>query len=185
MIVTGLDLETTGLDPADGHRIIEVAMISYDLARRVETDRFVQRIDPDRNIPAASQAIHGITYEELVGCPKWDDVAPEVEKRLASSGLLIAHNAAFDGPFVAAELTRAKRLVPKIECFCTMETSRWATPNGKLPRLDELCFALGVEYDPGKAHAADYDVEVMMQCFLKGYDRGVYVIPAVAMRKAA
>jgi len=185
MVVTGLDLETTGLDPNDGHRIIEVAMISYDLATRRKVDRYVQRIDPDRNIPAASQAIHGITYEELVGCPKWPDVAPEVRRRLADCSLVIAHNAAFDCPFVAAELARLGIAAPSVACFCTMENSRWATPNGKLPRLEELCFALDIGYDPTKAHAADYDVEVMMACFFKGFERGVYALPDVLTKRAS
>ena len=170
----GLDLETTGLDQADGHRIIEIAMITYDLQTRQVLERYEQRIDPDRSVPTASIDVHGITYDMLVGCPKWEDVAPEIARRLAETEFFIAHNAAFDGPFLAGELQRVGLLPPGVKCYCTMENARWATPNGKLPRLEELCFALGVDYDRAKAHAATYDVERTMECLFRGMDRGFY-----------
>ena len=83
----------------------------------------------------------------------------------------------FDGPFIAAELNRIGVNVPDVHSFCTMENARWACPDGKLPRLGELCFAMGVDYDPAKAHAAEYDVQVMMDCYFKGLLRGFYQLP--------
>jgi hypothetical protein len=58
-----------------------------------------------------------------------------------------------------------------------MENARWACPDGKLPRLGELFFALGVSYERAKAHAAEYDIEVTMACLFRGLDRGFYQLP--------
>lgn len=185
MLITGLDTETTGLDPADGHRIIEIACLTYDSATRKLVDRYVQRIDPERPIQPKAQEVHGISYAELVGQPKWEAVAPEVHKRMQAADMMVAHNMAFDGPFVGMELMRIGMTLPILETFCTMENGRWACADGKYPRLQELCFALGVTYDLAKAHAADYDVEVAMQCFWRGLDRGFYTPPFPATVLAA
>jgi len=67
--------------------------------------------------------------------------------------------------------------IPHTEVFDTMTEGRWATPDGKLPKLQELCFALEVEYDTNKAHAAEYDVDVMMECLWKGIDCGFFTLP--------
>lgn len=177
MKILGLDLETTGLDAADGHRVIEIACLTYDSTTRKLVDRYVQRIDPERPITPKAQEVHGISYNELVGQPKWDSVAPEVHKRLAAADMMVAHNAAFDVPFVEAELIRVGLPLPIRETFCTMENGRFASFDGKYPRLQELCFAFGVDYNPKKAHAADYDAVVMMECLWSGITRGVYTLP--------
>ena len=175
----GLDTETTGLHQEKGHRIIEIAMLTYDLDTQKCEDTWIQRIDPQRPIDPDAQAVHGIAYTDLVGCPTWEDLAPEIARRMGSADLLIAHNMGFDGPFIAAELIRAGLKVPDVHALCTMENARWACPDGKLPRLGELCFALGVEYDTAKAHGAEYDVSVMMDCFFRGFKRGFYKLPMV------
>ncbi len=177
MRIIGLDTETTGLEQEKGHRIIEIALLTYDLDSRALIDKWVQRIDPERSIDPGAQAAHGISYSELVGQPKWEDVAEEVARRLSTAELLVAHNMGFDGPFIGAELHRVGQEVPDVHSLCTMENARWACPDGKLPRLGELCFAMGVDYDPAKAHAAEYDVNVMMDCFFRGLERGFYQLP--------
>lgn len=177
MLITGLDTETTGLDQADGHRIIEIALLTYDSDTRKLVDKYVQRIDPERAIAAAAQAVHGIAYSELVGEPKWDAVAPIVVNKLRGTSLAVAHNMNFDGPFIGAELHRVGQPIPTFDLFCTMENGRWACADGKSPKLLELCFALGVKYDPTKAHAAEYDVMQMMECLWRGIDRGFYKLP--------
>ena len=168
MKIIGLDTETTGLEQEKGHRIIEIALLTYDLETRALEDKWVQRIDPERAVDPGAQAVHGIGYSDLVGQPKWEDVAGEIARRLGTAQLLIAHNMGFDGPFIAAELMRVGIDVPNVHSLCTMENARWACPDGKLPKLGELCFALKTPYDPAKAHAADYDVSVMMDCFFIG-----------------
>jgi DNA polymerase-3 subunit epsilon len=179
ILIAGADLETTGLDVDKGDRIIEVAILTYDLDTRALVDRYVQRIDPDRAISPKAHEVHGITYAELVGCPKWEDVAATVKAKLDVDYTVI-HNAGFDIPFIAGELLRVGFPLPRAEVFCTMENARWACPDGKFPKLQELCFALQVPYDPALAHAAEYDVQKMMACFFKGLDRGFYTLPKKA-----
>lgn len=175
----GLDLETTGLDQAKGHRIIEIAMITYDLESQKQIDAFTTRVDPERAIDPEAQSVHGISYGELVGSPKWGEIAEDIERRLNEGDFLIAHNVDFDVPFVVGELIRVGGEVPSIVPFCTKENARWATPDGKFPRLSELCFALGNHYDLQKAHGAVYDTQIMMDCFFKGYNRGFFKLPLI------
>lgn len=182
MKLVGLDLETTGLEWEE-HRIIEIAIHSYDFATRKLEDRYVQRIDPERSIQAKAQEVHGIGYNELVGCPKFADVAPLLAHKL-DADIAVIHNAGFDAPFIAAEFRAAKLPPPRFTAFCTMENGRWACPDGKYPKLMELCFALQVPYDPEEAHAADYDVDRMMQCFWKALDRGFFKPPVVVEEEA-
>jgi DNA polymerase-3 subunit epsilon len=176
MRIIGVDTETTGLEQEKGHRIIEIALLTYNLEGQL-LESWVQRIDPERAIDAGAQAAHGISYAELVGEPKWEDVAKTVATKIGTADLLVAHNMGFDGPFIAGELHRVGLEIPDVHGFCTMENARWACPDGKLPRLGELCFALGVPYDTAKAHAADYDIDVTMACFFKGLTRGFYQLP--------
>ena len=174
MIAVGLDLETTGLDVNKGDKIIEVAIIAYDSDTGRPIDTYVKRVDPECPISPKAQEIHGISYESLVGSPKWRDVAEDVRTKLAKADIVVIHNAAFDAPFIATQLLEAGLKLPPMNIFCTMENGRWATPNGKLPNLGELAFALDVPYNPEEAHAADYDVGVMMKCFFKGVERGFF-----------
>lgn len=177
MRIMGLDVETTGLSQEKGAKIIEIALLTYDLDTRALEDTWIQRFDPEQPIDPGAQAVHGISYSDLAGCPKWHHVAAEIAERMAKADLLVAHNMGFDGPFIAGELIRVGQKVPDVFSLCTMEGARWACADGKLPRLGELCFALGVEYDTAKAHGAEYDVEVMMDCFFKGLSRGFYSLP--------
>ncbi len=181
MIATGFDIESTGLKQEDGHRIVEICMRSYDFDSRSLVDEFTTRINPQRSIQPKAQEVHGISIESLAGCENWNYHAPSVVKVLEETDILIAHNMDFDGPFVGLELLRIGLELPETKSFCTMENGRWATPMGKKPSLKELCFAVGIEYDEVKAHAASYDVEVMMQCFWLALDHGAFKIePPVA-----
>jgi DNA polymerase-3 subunit epsilon len=186
MKLAAIDTETTGLEISANDRIIEIAILTYDWSTRALVDRYVQRIDPDRAISAGAQAVHGISYTELVGCPKWEDVARTIHAKLDACDYMVAHNAEFDLPFIGSELLRVGLTLPHGIGFCTMENARWACADGKFPKLGELCFALGVPYDPAAAHAADYDTERMMECFWRGVDRGFYTLPPLpAARMAA
>lgn len=170
-----LDTETTGLKQEEGHRIIEIALVRYDIATRELIDSFIQRIDPDRAIDPRAQEVHGICYEDLAGCPKWEEVAGNVSEFIQRGDLLVIQNASFDMPFIENELRRVgvemSKTAPQ---FCTKENGRWACADGKFPNLQELCFALGVEYDKAKAHGASYDTEILAECFFRGFDRGFF-----------
>lgn len=191
LIIGGLDTETTGLSQADGHRIIEAAikLYHYSPSKRIHKPiyQFEQRINPGRSIDPAAQAVHGISFEMLESSPRWEIVAPQVAKVMSKCDIIVAHNGdGFDLPFVANELLRVGIAVPDVRTVDTMLQGTWATPLGKLPNLRELCFACGVDYDPSKAHAAMYDVDVMMESFFIGLKDGFFTIPhEVSMAVAA
>ena len=170
MKIVGLDLETTGLF-APEHRIIEVYAGVWDSDTRKLASFINQRIDPERSIMAEAQRVHGISLLDLVGKPKFKDVAPALHGMLARADLLVAHNGAeFDLPFLNMEFKRVGLSKIETPMFDTMTAGRWATAFGKVPNLGELCFACDVSYDTSKAHAASYDVDVMMECFFKGIE---------------
>jgi len=174
MLISGLDIETTGLKYEDGHRIIEVCVSVYDFETREHKGYFEQRIDPQRSIFADAQRVHGISLDMLAGKPVFKDVAPKLVKLLQLSDIVVGHNGMnFDFPFIAWELMQNGFQMPTFEPFDTLH-ARWATWNGKQPKLEELCFALGIEYDHSKAHAARYDVDVMMEAFFAARDRGYF-----------
>lgn len=174
MIVCGLDTETTGLLHPD-HRIIEFYGALYDLDAGETIEILEMRIDPQRSIAADAQRVHGISASMLIGCPVWSDVAPEIHAFLSKADFHIGHNIiTFDGPFLDQEFKRVGLPAIKRPMFDTMEHARWATYNGKLPTLSELCFACDVVYDPALAHKADYDVKVMMEAFFKARKWGFF-----------
>ncbi len=172
ILVAAIDIETTGiLDPE--HRILEIYI---DLLRgRNRVFSFNQRVDPGRAISAEAQRVHGITMSDLIGKPTWSTVGPAVFKVLSKASGYVWHNGdEFDGPFIHQELTRIGLHLPPRPSHDTMKLGVWATPNGKKPNLSELCFACGVPYDPALAHAADYDVHKMEECYWLGQDWGFY-----------
>src|SRR5471030_2906325 len=99
-----LDTETTGLEAELGHRIIEIGCI--ELVNRRPTGRSFHRyLNPERDIDAAAQAVHGVTRDRLASEPRFADIADELLVFIAESELVI-HNAAFDVGFLDAELAR-------------------------------------------------------------------------------
>jgi DNA polymerase-3 subunit epsilon len=178
MRVGGLDLETTGLDQAAGHRIVEVALVIYDQGSAKELGRYSTRINPQRGIDPKAEAVHKISFDSLIGKPLWEEVAPKLSKLVSACDLIVAHNGVgFDAPFLWGEFLRVGTAMPKVGIVDTMLQGRWATPDGAIPNLQALCFACGVPYDKDKAHGATYDVEVMMNCYFKFRDRGFFPIP--------
>jgi DNA polymerase-3 subunit epsilon len=182
MIATGFDIETTGIEQAKGHRMIELHCSVYDLTTRMKRISWTKRLNPGRSIDKAAEAVHKISLDMLKDEPEWEVIAPQLKAILDKTDLLIAHNGdAFDIPFVIEEFLRIgtdiSSFAEKIKSFDTMLQGRWATANGKVPNLGELCFACDVDYDAETAHAADYDVDVMMKCFFFGLDNGFYTLP--------
>jgi DNA polymerase-3 subunit epsilon len=177
VLIAGFDSETTGLEPGD-HRFVEVYAGLWRLDTRARVFEFNQRIDPERSIPAEVQRIHGITPADVAGKPTWDVVGPQLHKVLSRADMIVAHNGdGFDMPFVNYEFKRIG-LEPIVKpTLDTMTAGRWATPTGVIPNLGALCFACDVPYDTAKAHAADYDVAVMMECFFKALDWGFFHLP--------
>lgn len=177
MIIAGLDLETTGLE-RDEHRIIEAYVGLWDMGAKSLIREFAQRIDPQRSIQAEASRVHHIYAKDLVGCPLFKDVAAKLRKELEAADLIVAHNGKeFDLPFLNAEFERNGFPLIEKPIVDTMLQGRHSTFDGKVPNLGELCMAYGVDYDPEKAHAADYDVGVMMECFFRGHAWGFFTLP--------
>lgn len=180
--ITGLDLETTGLHQDKGDRIVEIAMITvlYEPGQTMKAiKRFVSRCNPHKPIHPDAMAVHHITDADVAGAPEWESIVPSVVSVLKATDILVAHNMPFDAPFLAGEMLRVSVVPPDCETFCTMENARWATPTGKSPRLQELCFSLDVAYDTEKAHAAEYDILQTLKCLQAGLARGFYTLPTV------
>lgn len=176
-IISGIDLETTGLEWKEGHKIIEFACVPYELETGKKLEPVVMRINPERDIQPAAQKVHGITFEELADKPNFQAVSRQIASVIESSDILVAHNGfEFDFPFLDWELRSAGKKIHAKKLIDTMKDARWATPMGKLPSLRELCFACDVGYDPEKAHAAEYDVDVMMQCFFYAHKLGFFKV---------
>lgn len=119
-----VDLETTGLSPRQGHRVIEIGAVALENGEIVE--EFATLIDAGVTIPATVQAIHGITDEMLEGQPPPEEVFPSFSHFIGES-VLVAHNAAFDIRFLRHEFARLKMSLPNRH-VCTLEMCRLRFP---------------------------------------------------------
>ncbi len=167
-----LDTETTGLEPSEGHRIIEVGAIEL-MNRRLTGRRFHQYLNPDREIDAAAIEIHGITNAMLADKPHFADVAVEFLEFIKGAELLI-HNAPFDVGFLNAELSRAISEgcvlpVAAIEGCCTVEDTlklaRTLHP-GQKNNLDALCRRYSIDNSQRVVHGALLDAEILADVYL-------------------
>lgn len=183
-ISANLDTETTGLCEPE-HRIIEVYIDLIHVESRKKLFSFNKRINPKRSIVAEAQRVHGISYNDVMNEPDWETIGPKVHQVISKSDMIVAHNAAFDVEFLNMEFKRIGLAPLTQHVFCTMENGVWAAPTGKKPSLQELCFACEIPYDPALAHAADYDVDRMNECFFRGLDWGFYKLPAEELKVAA
>lgn len=180
-ILTGYDLESTGAD-TEKDRIVELAVIGQDFDSGKEIIRYVRRFNPGIHIPTKVVAVHGIADADVMGAPEFKTAAPLMAKLLDKTDLLIAHNGdEFDNRMFCHEFIRAGVTLNKFPAsFDTMKEGRWATPDGKYPTLGELCWSLDVPYDAAQAHAALYDVSVMLQCYRRAVSLGLWKLPGSA-----
>ena len=177
--LSALDFETTGLDYMKGERIIEACVQVWRLEDRKKVIDWTQLINPQgQRINPRAQKVHGISAADLIGKPIFKEVAPKITAMLGRSKAVVTHNGEFfDLPFLAYELSKVDVPLPKgLESFDTMTGGMFASYDQKPPSLKELCWAAGVEYDDEQAHAASYDVEVMMKSFFTLTDLGYYDI---------
>ena len=169
-----LDTETTGLDPASGHRIIEVACVEM-VNRRLTRNNFVRRINPEREIDAGATAVHGVTIEELTHEPKFAQIVDEL-LRFVTGAELIIHNAPFDIGFLNAELKRLKKAPLTDICSVTdtLAMARDMHP-GKRNSLDALCDRYDVDHSSRTVHGALLDAELLSEVYIamtRGLGRG-------------
>jgi DNA polymerase-3 subunit epsilon len=161
-----LDCETTGLDPKQGHRIIEIAAV--ELLHRRPTGRHVHYyLNPEREIDAGATEVHGMTWDDLRNRPRFADVAAEFLE-FAQGAEWVIHNAPFDVAFLDAEFERAG-LPSAARVFAaltdTLALARETFP-GKRNNLDALCERLGVSNAHRTLHGALLDAQLLADVYL-------------------
>jgi DNA polymerase-3 subunit epsilon len=161
-----LDTETTGLDPKLGHRIIELAAV--EVVDRRPTGRNLHiRINPDREVDAGATEVHGMTWEDLKGHPKFREIAAEFVD-FARGATWIIHNAPFDVGFLDTEFLGAD--LPACSdvyggLIDTLALAREAFP-GKRNNLDALCERFGVSNAHRTLHGALLDAQLLAEVYL-------------------
>ncbi len=161
-----LDTETTGLDPRQGHRIIEVACIEM-VNRRLTGHHLHKYVNPEREIDEGAAAVHGITLEFLADKPKFADIADEFLEFINGAELII-HNAPFDIGFLNAELDRLGRVPVDTVCNGVRDTLRMAKElhPGKRNSLDALCERYAIDNSQRTLHGALLDTELLAEVYL-------------------
>lgn len=162
-----LDTETTGLEPAEGHRIIEIGCV--ELVNRRPTERtFHQYLNPEREIDRAAEDVHGLSNAFLADKPRFHEIATEFLAFIEGAELVI-HNAAFDVGFLDAELARLEPRGPAIVEVCsvldTLMLARQAHP-GQRNSLDALCKRYSVDNSGRDLHGALLDARLLAEVFL-------------------
>jgi DNA polymerase-3 subunit epsilon len=159
-----LDTETTGLDPSEGHRIVEIACI--ELVHHVPTGRkFHRYVNPEREMPADALAVHGITSEFLAGQPLFAMIADELLAFIGSDRLVI-HNAEFDLAFLNAELARLQRAPICCPFIDTLGLARVRFP-GAPASLDALCRRFDIDLSARVEHGAEIDCGLLAAVYLE------------------
>jgi DNA polymerase-3 subunit epsilon len=161
-----LDTETTGLEPEQGHRIIEIGCVEL-IERRLTGNNFHVYLNPDREIDAAAVEVHGITNEMLADKPRFADVADDLLAYLRDAELII-HNAPFDVGFLDAEFARLEGTV-RTEDQCrvldSLVMARKKHP-GQRNTLDALCGRYDVDNSRRDKHGALLDAEILADVYL-------------------
>jgi len=161
-----LDTETTGLDPAEGHRIIEIGCVEM-VERQLTGRNYHVYVNPEREVEAEAITIHGITNEFLVDKPKFSAVADEFFEFIKGAELVI-HNAAFDIGFMDSEFGRIKP-VRKTADHCgvvdSLALARAKHP-GQKNNLNALCKRYGVDNSNRELHGALLDAEILAEVYL-------------------
>jgi len=159
-----LDTETTGLDPSDGHRIVEIACL--ELANHLPTGRSFHRyVNPERAIPPDAVAVHGLTDEFLAAHPTFAAIVDELLLFIADARLVI-HNAEFDLGFINAELRRLERAPLDCAVTDTLNLARRRYP-GSPASLDALCRRFAIDLSARTKHGAKLDCELLTEVYLE------------------
>jgi DNA polymerase-3 subunit epsilon len=162
-----LDTETTGLEPEQGHRIIELGCVEL-LNRRATGRTFHRYLNPDRDIDEGALAVHGISRAELEGKPRFAEVAQELIAFLSGAQLVI-HNAAFDVAFLDAEFLLLADGSRQIAAFCTvldtLALARSMHP-GQRNNLDALCKRYSIDNSRRELHGALLDAQILADVYL-------------------
>jgi DNA polymerase-3 subunit epsilon len=159
-----LDTETTGLDPRDGHRIVEIACI--ELIHHIPTGRSFHRyVNPERDMPEDALAVHGLTAEFLAGQPPFAALLDELLEFIGADPLVI-HNAEFDLAFLNAELARLQREAISSGYVDTLALARRRFP-GSPSSLDALCRRFAIDLSGRAEHGAEIDCSLLAAVYLE------------------
>jgi DNA polymerase III subunit epsilon len=160
-----LDTETTGLDPGQGHRLVELGCV--ELLNRIPTGAtFHTYLNPERDVPAEAFAIHGLSTEFLKGHKRFIEIADEFLAFIGDAPLVI-HNAGFDHAFLCAELKRAERIsIASERLVDTLLLARRKHPAGP-NRLDDLCVRYGIDNSHRTRHGALLDAEILAEVYVE------------------
>ncbi len=158
-----LDTETTGLDPRQGHRIIEVAAIELN-GRKVSERRFHRYLNPEREIDEGAAAVHGLTLDRLQDEPRFAEIAPALLEFIAGAELVI-HNAPFDMGFLNTELTLAGLPTLGNPVMDTLKFAKELHP-GKKNNLNALCDRYQIDNSHRTLHGALLDTELLAEVYL-------------------
>ncbi len=159
------DTETTGLNPAQGDRLVEIGCV--ELVNRIETGRTYHcYYNPERTMPPEAQRVHGLSDAFLADKPLFEDMVEELLDFIDDSPL-VAHNASFDFAFLNAELANCGRLaVAMTRMVDTIAISRTKHPGAK-HSLDALCTRYGIDRSHRIVHGALVDAQLLAQLYIE------------------
>jgi len=160
-----LDTETTGLDPNQGHRLVELGCV--ELLNRIPTGAtFHVYVNPERDMPAEAFAVHGLSEEFLRGHKRFHEVVDDFLAFIGDAPL-VAHNASFDYGFICHELKRANRaILSRDRLVDTLMLARRRHSAGPY-NLDALCSRYGIDNSRRTKHGALLDAEILAEVYLE------------------
>ncbi|MCW9014333.1 MAG: DNA polymerase III subunit epsilon [Gammaproteobacteria bacterium] len=163
-----LDTETTGLEPSQGHRIIEIGCVEV-INRRLTENTYHQYIQPDREIDEGAFEVHGISTEFLADKPRFSDIVEDF-MAFVNGAELVIHNAPFDVGFINHELKMLGPVWGEVKDHCRITDSlvmaRKKHP-GQKNNLDALCKRYEVNNSKRELHGALLDAELLAEVFLR------------------
>lgn len=159
------DTETTGLDPLQGHRLVEIGCI--ELLNRIPTgNTFHRYLNPERDMPAEAFAVHGLSAEFLSAHPLFTAVADEFLDFIGDAPL-VAHNGFFDLGFINAELGRIQKpVIGRERIVDTLILARRKHPGGQ-NKLDDLCARYRIDNSRRTKHGALLDAELLAEVYIE------------------
>ena len=162
-----LDTETTGLETSEGHRIIEIGCVEL-IDRKYTHNNFHYYLNPDREIDAGAQEVHGISSQFLQDKPRFSEIKDQFFQYINGAELVI-HNAAFDVGFIEAEYALVNGEPFDISAICTvvdsLQVARKLHP-GQKNNLDSLCKRYYIDNSQRTLHGALLDAEILADVYL-------------------
>jgi DNA polymerase-3 subunit epsilon len=160
-----MDTETTGLDPRNGDRLVEIACV--EVFNYIPTGRtYHQYVNPERDMPQEAFAVHGLSAQFLSDKPVFSDVVADFME-FVGDAKMVFHNASFDMSFINMELGRvAREAVPSVRIVDTLALARRKHPGGP-NTLDALCKRYGIDNSTRTLHGALLDAQLLAEVYLQ------------------